>query len=125
MPLKPSKSVDEQIFEAKLKLVELDEQYKTQLYFETMPEYDPLYKYCFDSSNRSIPAENQSIDAWLRAVIKHMGLRLPGHGGAKTNAVLVSVNKEIGKYEDLWIEYETRKLRKLVAKKSRPKAIIK
>lgn len=117
MPRKPSKSIEELQFEAKIKIIEANEEYETQLYFETMPSIDPLYKYCFDSSNRSIPAENQSIDAWLRAVIKHMGLRLPGHGGAKTNAVLVSVNKEIGKYEDLWIEYETRKLRKLVAKR--------
>ena len=117
MPRKPSKAIDEQIYEAKLKIVEATENYQTQLYFETMPEYDPNYKYCFQSSNRSIANENQSIDAWLRAVIKHMALRLPGHGGGKTNAVLVSVNKEIGKYEDLWIDYETRKLRKLVAKR--------
>lgn len=117
MSQKPSITIEQEIFDAKLKVVEADEQYKTQLYFETMPEYDPMYKYCYQTSNRSIASENQSVDAWLRAVIKHMGLRLTGHGGAKTNAVLVSANKEIGKYEDLWIEYETRKLRKLVAKR--------
>lgn len=117
MKSKPSTTIEEEIFEAKLRVIEIDEQYKTQLYFETMPEYDPAYAYSYDKSNLTIPFVNQSIDAWLRAVIKHMGLRLPGHGGGKTNAILVSVNKEIGNYEDLWIEYETRKLRKLVAKR--------
>jgi hypothetical protein len=76
-----------------------------------------MYSYSYQHSNMSIAGEHQSVDAWLRAVIKHMALRLPQHGGEKTNALVVSANKEIGKYEDLWIEYETRKLRKLVAKR--------
>ena len=111
----PSKSIEEQIYEAKLKIVKATEDYQTQLYFETMPEYDPSYKYCFQSSNRSIANENQSIDAWLRAVIKHMALRLPGHGGAVTKAQLISIPENLSdKTKDIWIEYETQKLRKKV-----------
>ena len=119
MSRKPSKTIDEQKFEAKLKIIEANEMYETQLYFESMPKNDPLYKYCYTSSNWNIPVENQSVDAWLRAVIKHMGLRSAGHGGQKTNALVVSVHKELGNYEDLWIDYETRKLRRLA--KSRAK----
>lgn len=112
MPRKPSKTLDELKFEAKIRIIEAKEEFETQLYFETMPKIDPSYKYCYTTSNWSIPVEHQSVDAWLRAVIKHMKLRLPQHGGEKTNALVVSVHKDLGKYEDLWIEYETRKLRK-------------
>ena len=112
MSRKPSKTIDELKFDAKLKILEAKEEYETQLYFETMPKIDPLYKYCYTSSNWNIPVENQSVDAWLRAIIKHMSLRLPGHGGQKTNAVVITVLKDYGKYEDLWIEYVSRKLRK-------------
>ena len=119
MPRKPSKTIEELKFEAKMKIIEAKEEFETQLYFETMPKIDPSYKYCYTSSNWNIPVEHQSVDAWLRAVIKHMALRLPNHGGEKTNALVVSVHKELGSYEDMWIEYETRKLRKLT--KSRVK----
>ena len=95
-----------------LKIVEAQEEYETQLYLETMPNIDPMYQYCYSTSNRTIPYEYQSVDAWLRAIIKHMSLRLPGHGGQKTNAVVITVLKDYGKYEDLWIEYVSRKLRK-------------
>ena len=119
MPRKPSKTVEEQKYEAKLKIIEANEEYETQLYLETMPKANPLYQYCYVTSNFTIPVEHQSVDAWLRAIIKHMSLRLPGHGGEKTNALVISVHKELGNYEDLWIDYETRKLRKLA--KSRVK----
>ena len=119
MPRKPSKAIEEQLYEAKLKAIEIDEEYRTQLYFETMPTIDPLYKYCYTSSNQNIPVEHQSVDAWLRAVIKHIALRLPQHGGEKTNALVVSVHKELGNYEDMWIDYETRKLRKLAKSRVR------
>ena len=112
MPRKPSKTIEELKFEAKIKIVEAQEEYETQLYLETMPNIDPMYQYCYTTSNRTIPYEYQSVDAWLRAIIKHMSLRLPGHGGQKTNAVVITVLKDYGKYEDLWIEYVSRKLRK-------------
>lgn len=113
MPRKPSKTIEEQIYEAKLKAVELDEEYRTQLYFETMPAVNPNYQYCYATSNFTIPVEHQSVDAWLRAVIKHMSLRRPGHGGAITKALLISIPdnlKDVGM--EAWIDYETRKLRK-------------
>jgi hypothetical protein len=119
MPRNQSKTIEELQFEAKLKIIEANEDYETQLYFETMPTIDPLYKYCYTSSNWNIPVEHQSVDAWLRAVIKHMALRLPQHGGEKTNALVVSVHKELGNYEDMWIDYETRKLRKLAKSRVR------
>lgn len=113
MTRKPSKTTEEKIYEAKLKVIEIDEEYRTQLYFETMPTNNPSYQYCYATSNFTIPAEQQSVDAWLRAVIKHMALRRPGHGGEVTKALLISIPenlKEIGM--DAWIDYETRKLRK-------------
>jgi len=112
MPRKPSKTVEEQKYEAKLKIIEANEEYETQLYLETMPKANPLYQYCYVTSNFTIPVEHQSVDAWLRAIIKHMSLRLPGHGGEKTNAVVITVLKDHGKYEDMWIDSVTRKLRK-------------
>lgn len=122
MPRKPSKTIDEQIYEARLKIVEAKEKYFAQRYFETMPTYDPLYKYCYQSSNQAIPGYEQNIDDWLRAVIKHMGLRHRGHGGEATKAVLISIPEGLdAKGIDMWIDYETRKLRKLA--KSRVKKV--
>lgn len=119
MQSKPSKTIDELKFEAKLKILESKELYETQLYFETMPTVSPTYKYCYATSNLTIPYEHQSVDAWLRAVIKHMGLRLPGHGGEKTNAIVMSIYKELGNYEDLWLQYQTNKLKKLSKKRTK------
>lgn len=107
-----TKTLDEQIRAAKLRVLELEEDYKTQLYFETMPEYDPTYAYCYSTSSRSLSYEDQSVDAWLRAVIKHLGNRRPGHGGAYTDAVVVStpaVKTDSG--VELWLEYITKQLR--------------
>lgn len=114
MQRKPSKTIDEQKFELQMQIAELREQYETQLYFETMPKVDPMYSYSYQHSNFAIPSEHQSVDAWLRAVIKHMGERLPGHGGQKTNALVITMYKDLKKTsEDMWIDYVTRKLRKL------------
>lgn len=122
MPRKPSKTIDEQKFELRMQITELKEQYETALYFETMPKVDPMYKYCYQTSNFAIPSEHQSVDAWLRAVIKHMGLRLPGHGGQKTNALVVTMFKDLRQTsEDMWIDYVTRKLRKLATGKAKKK----
>ena len=113
MPRMPSKSIDEQIYEARLKITEATEEYQTQLYLETMPAVNPTYKYCYATSNFNIPAEQQSIDAWLRAVIKHMATRSKGHGGELTKALVISVPQNLtSKDKEFWIEYETRKLRK-------------
>ena len=120
MPRKPSKTIEEQKFELQMQIAELKEQYETQLYFETMPKVDPMYSYSYQHSNMSIAGEHQNVDAWLRAIIKHMGLRLPGHGGQKTNALVVTMFKDLRQTsEDMWIDYVTRKLRKLA--KSRVK----
>lgn len=110
---KSSNPLAQQIRDAQLKVAELEQEYLTQLYLETMPETDPLYKYCFSTSNRSIPMPDQHIDHWLRAVIKHMGKRRAGHGGAATSAELVSV--PVGYTEkqiDAWLAYVTNKLKK-------------
>lgn len=108
-----SKTLAAELRDAKNKVYELRQEYATQLYFETMPDCDQLYKYCYATSSMSIPYSLQSVDAWIRAVIKHMGLRKTGHGGAVTKAVLVSVPAlatEAG--VDRWIDYTTKKLRK-------------
>ena len=106
-------SLDMRIKQLELELFELREQYATQLYFETMPEYDPVYKYCYTTSSRDIPYQLQSMDAWLRAVMKHMASRSTGHGGANTSAVLISV--PIGfsdKGVERWLTYVSEQLRK-------------
>ena len=108
-----SKTIDEQLFEARMKVAEATEDYQTQLYLDTMPAVNPTYKYCYATSNFNIPAEQQSIDAWLRAVIKHMATRSKGHGGELTKALVISIPQNlIAEDKELWIEYEIRKLKK-------------
>ena len=120
MSRKPSKTIEEQKFELKMQIVEAKEVYETALYFDTMPQNDPYYKSCYTTSNWNIPGEHQSVDAWLRAVAKHMSLRPPTYGGQKTNALVVTMFKDLlPTSEDMWIDYITRKLRKLA--KSRVK----
>jgi len=116
------RSPNEHIKQLELELLELEEQYITQLYFETMPEHDPMYKYCYSTSNMSVPYQYQHIDYWLRAVIKHMATRSTGHGGASTSAVLVSV--PIGMSEEgieKWVVYQTATLRKAAFKHKKRK----
>lgn len=111
MPRK-AKNLDQKLYDAKLQLLQLEEEYVTLLYFETMPDYDPMYKYCFSTSSMSIPFSLQSVDAWLRAVIKHMSLRKRGHGGAYTNALVVTIPDDLSNNGvDNWIAYVTSKLR--------------
>lgn len=113
MPRKPSKTIDEQIYEAKLAIVKAREDYMTAVYFETMPKVDPLYKYCYQTSNLNIPGYQHSIDAWLRAVIKHMNLRRPGHGGQITNSFLVETTDfESEEQRNIWIDYVIREIKK-------------
>jgi len=113
MPRKPSKNIEEQKYELRMKIAELNEQYQTALYLETMPQVDPNYSYSYQHSNLSIAWAQQSVDAWLRAVIKHMKLRKPGHGGQATDALLITMFKGLPAIkEEMWIDYVTRKLRK-------------
>lgn len=113
-----SKSIQQLIVEQKLKIVELYDELSTQMYFETMPEYGPTYAYSYDKSNMKIPGEEQNIDSWIRAVIKHMGKRPYGHGGEKTKAILISI-PEFRTMEGMekWLSYTTEKIRK----KAKPK----
>ena len=107
------KSAKEQKLELQFKITQLHEEYATALYYETMPAYDPQYCYSYQHSNMSIPYVYQSVDAWIRAVIRHMGERNAGHGGGTTKAYVVTIptfksNKDI----ELWMEYITKQLRK-------------
>jgi len=108
-------TLKEEIRAQRLRIYELHEQYVTMLYFETMPDYDPLYKYCYQTSNRSIPGLIQSVDAWIRAVIMHMLQRRPGHGGGYTKALVITpMSFTTENARDNWIEYESAKIRKKV-----------
>ena len=114
MATKPKKiTLKEEIRSQRLRIYELQQEYITMLYFETMPEYDPLYKYCYQTSNMRIPGLMQSVDAWIRAVIKHITMRRPGHGGGYSKAVVITplaFTTETAR--DNWIDYEITKLRK-------------
>lgn len=116
MPKKSSlQNIRQEIKKQELRICEIEEEYAMLLYFETMPVYDPLYKYCYQTSNMKIPGEYQHIDYWLRAVIKHMGLRHAGHGGQYTKAVLISVpHTPTQSAKNAWLAYETNKLNKQV-----------
>ena len=108
-------TLKEEIRLQRLRIYELQQEYITMLYFETMPEYDPMYKYSYAISNMKIPGLMQSVDAWIRAVIKHMSMRRPGHGGGYSKAVVITplaFTSETAR--DNWIEYEIAKLRKKV-----------
>ena len=117
-----SKSIQQLIYEQKLKIVELEDELLTQKYLETMPEYGPTYKYCYSTSNMSIPGLEQNIDNWLKAVIKQMGTRRYGHGGEKTNAMLISI-PEFKNEQNLerWLSYTTEKIRKKATPRKRNK----
>lgn len=122
MAKKSAKPIQQQIWEQKLKIAELEDELKTQTYFETMPEYGPTYKYCYQTSNVHIPYPNQSIDNWIRAVIKHMGTRSFGHGGADTKAILVSIPENLSEASiEKWLAYQM----EIIRKKAKPKTRIK
>jgi hypothetical protein len=84
-------TIKEKLRLAKQKVYECEQAYETQIYLETMPLIDPAYKYCYSISNRTIPYETQSVDAWLRAVMVHMANRRSGHGGAVSKSEIVFV----------------------------------
>jgi hypothetical protein len=106
-------TLKEEIRLQRLRIYELQQEYITMLYFETMPEYDPMYKYCYQTSNMKIPGLMQSVDAWIRAVIKHISMRRPGHGGGYSKAIVITPFTFTSEtLRDNWIDYEIAKLRK-------------
>ena len=111
---KSSKPLKQQILEAKYKVLELEDAYKVQLYMETMAdEYDYKYGYNYDQSNMSIPYADQHPDYWLRAIVKHMGIRKPTRGGARTLAEVITVPDGCTENEiEVWLAYVTDKLKK-------------
>jgi len=118
MPKKETKSLKEQIWDAKVKEAEIERDYCTQLYLETMPEFAVDYEYNYTKSNFTIPFKYQSVDAWLRAIIKHMASRRYAHGGAITKALVITVPDLLTDAGiEKWIAYETDKLRKRAKKK--------
>jgi hypothetical protein len=122
---KPStKSIQQLIYEQKLRIAELEDELLTQKYFETMPEYGPTYAYSYATSNMSINGLEQHVDNWIKAVVKHMGTRSFGHGGANTKALLISI-PEFKTEESLekWLSYTTEKIRKTAKPKTRKKSV--
>lgn len=110
-----AKTLQQQIQLQKLKIFELQQQLQTALYFETMPEYDPLYKYSYSVSNMTIPHAQQDMDAWLRAIILHMKLRRPGHGGAYTDAIILSCPDVTSEnMKTAWVGYYADKMSKKI-----------
>lgn len=107
-----SNKLKDEIWQQRKRVAALGEQYITTLYLESMPEYDPLYKYCFTTSNMKIPYQLQSVECWLRAVMLHMKARRPGHGGAASSAVIVTVPKMKNDAEiNKWLDYQQDQLR--------------
>lgn len=120
MPPK-TKTLERKIYETKVKISQLKWDYGVQLYLETMPEHDPLYTYCYDKSNFTIPYQFQSVYCWLQAVAIHMSSRRPGHGGAANTARIIPI--PVGFTDeriDYWLTHTTEGLRKLaLARKTR------
>jgi len=117
------KELREAIHKQKLNVYDLMLAYEDALYFETMPEVSPLYKYCYSTSNQCVPHQQQNVDSWLRAVNKHMKLRRVGHGGEVSSAMIISVptlpNEQA---KEIWLAHQMEKLRK-AAKVSKKKAL--
>ena len=104
----------------------MEDELRTQTYFETMPEYGPTYKYCYQTSSLHIPYPNQSIDNWIKAVIKHMATRSFGHGGADTKAILVSIPENLSEAAiEKWLAYKMEIIRNKVTPKKRTKKNVK
>lgn len=103
---------------ALLDTLRIERLYKTALYFETMPEYDPVYKYCYSISNMRIPYQEQSVNAWLQAVSQHLHMRRPGHGGEENHNIVVEIpilNSE--KAIDNWLAWISADLKKHAMKR--------
>ncbi len=114
------KTTQEKKIEITRKLMELEEEYGTLLYLETMPEYDPVYKYCYSTANFTLTHEQQSVDSWLKAIARHMAGRRDGHGGARTDAEIISIPSGLSDVAiERWIAHVTEKLRAKAKRKSK------
>jgi hypothetical protein len=68
----------------------------------------------------SIPYQLQSVDAWLRAIIKHMRLRKRGHGGEASNALIITIPDNLSeKGVEILLDFVTRQLRKRATPRKR------
>jgi len=122
MANKSAKSIQQLISQEQLRIAEIEEKLRTQTYFKTMPEYGPTYQYCYTTSNREIPYSEQSVDDWIRATIKHLGLRRYGHGGQTTKAILISIPDNLTEDNfEQWLSYQTEKIRKKATPRTRKK----
>jgi|LakMenE01Jun11ns_1017448.scaffolds.fasta_scaffold9560447_1 hypothetical protein len=113
MAKRTAKSIQQLIKEARLQIIKIEDKLRVQTYLETMPEYDPVYKYCYSISNYSIPYQSQSVAAWLQAVAQHMHKRKPGHGGEENFAFVVDIpqlNSEVA--IDAWLAWIAADLKK-------------
>ena len=112
------KSTTDSLYQARLKQYRLQHEYQTALYFETMPEVDPVYQYCYSTSNMHIPYQDQSVAAWLQAVAQHMNLRKPGHGGETNNVIVIDIPKlDSEQAVNRWLTYVTKELKSKAMKR--------
>jgi hypothetical protein len=113
MAKRTAKSIQQLIKEARLQIKKIEDKLHVQTYLETMPEHGPVYKYCYSTSNYSIPYQSQSVAAWLQAVAQHMHKRKPGHSGEENFVLVVDIprlNSEVA--VDAWLAWITEDLKK-------------
>lgn len=122
MAKRTAKSIQQLIKEAKLQIIKIEDKLRVQTYLETMPEHDPVYKYCYTTSNFSIPFQSQSVAAWVQAVAQHMNKRKPGHGGEENFVFVVDIPRLNSEVEiDGWCDWITADLKKRVKSRTRRK----
>ena len=122
MAKKSANSIQKLINDEQLRIADIEEKLGTQTYFETMPEYGPTYQYCYSTSNLRIPYPEQSVDNWIRATMKHLGMRRRGHGGETTKAILISIPDKLTEDNlEQWLSHQTEKIRKKAIPKKRNK----
>ena len=110
--------IKDSLRQARLEQFQIERQYRTALYFETMPEHDPVYKYSYSTSNMRIPYQQQSVTAWLQAVAQHLHLRKPGHGGEENYNIVVEIPKLNSETAiDAWLQWVTSDLKKQAMKR--------
>ena len=70
-----TRSIEQQIFDTKLKIARLEDDLQVQLIYEQMPKYGAeAESYSYNRSNMYVA--NCAPENWLRAVIKHLNERL-------------------------------------------------
>ena len=108
-------AIKEEMRQLRIKIMELEEKYRTHLYLETM-SHSPTYQYCYSTSNFKINGADQSVDDWLRAIAIHMSQRRPGHGGGFCDAVIITTPYRVTSETEKegWIKYQADKLRKTI-----------